>query len=670
EFCGCCYTWGAASVKLPLERFLISGAESNPKDRRQLENNDCTILKVVGEMSPLQREEALQLGADSVGLSTRWPLLRGPLEQGVSESPELVSELRTGRSREPHGRSQPLAGTSHHIRSLVNSCLDIDEAGCRVPAVGAAWGPGWGRPAALRHLVVREKRSAAVTGDLTMKPLEAKTRVTVLRLAARGLQGCTDIRATRKGKPRADTPTGSLLGFCLDGWHLGFYSNYSTELSVAATSKGRRGLGNMSPRTARTGPGVAKALSGSLGHTVLWVPWKLSCASIKLQRGAGRLRTPSCGILSEKRGQRPNGGAASRSGTARASPSLSSQQQQAGDARPRPLRAGLWWGTRPAVLRNPTPRHGVRERRARRLVQPRCVNLKRKADRRFAYFGGGRLGVRKAHPKAPAPAEMSKKRKALEGGGQSGLPEEEPTACFEGGSQEEELPDTLSTCRNRIANKQRSRGLSNQTRGEWRAVDQALASAQPTGPAVFGYVRPRDEMLGDPGLKMHMQPMVLEPYVQRLIFNIRRPFKKWKLWAEGGMARSSRENPQGGTGQRRVLKKEDQSLERIALWAIFITTENCTRASHELSKSKCIRGRAALSSWFHLPIGNGFGHFSLIMLYPWPGCRQVAASTDGILAQQTAADKAHEKGELEQPKEACKTLQPPLHEILFIWDPQ
>lgn len=114
--------------------------------------------------------------------------------------------------------------------------------------MGAAWGPGWGRPAALRHLVVREKRSAAVTGDLTVKPLEAKTRVTVLRLAARGLQGCTDIRATRKGKPRADTPTGSLLGFCLDGRHLGFYSNYSTELSVAATSKGRRGLGNTSPR--------------------------------------------------------------------------------------------------------------------------------------------------------------------------------------------------------------------------------------------------------------------------------------------------------------------------------------------------------------------------------------------------------------------------------------
>lgn len=45
--------------------------------------------------------------------------------------------------------------------------------------------------------------------------------------------------------------------------------------------------------------------------------------------------------------------------------------------------------------------------------------------------------MRKEHPKAPAPAEMSKKRKALEGGGQSGLPEEEPTACFEGGSQEE-----------------------------------------------------------------------------------------------------------------------------------------------------------------------------------------------------------------------------------------
>lgn len=124
-------------------------------------------------------------------------------------------------------------------------------------------------------------------------------------------------------------------------------------------------------QTARAGPGVAKALSDSLGHTVLWVPWKLSCASIKLQRGAGRLRTPSCGILSEKRGQRPNGGAASRSGPARASPSLSSQQQHAGDARPRPLRAGLWWGTRPAIFRNPTPRHGVRERRARRLVQPR-----------------------------------------------------------------------------------------------------------------------------------------------------------------------------------------------------------------------------------------------------------------------------------------------------------
>ena len=70
--------------------------------------------------SLLQREEALQLGADSVGLSTRWPLLPGPLEQGVSESPRLGSELRTGRSREPHGRSQPLAGASHPIRSLVN----------------------------------------------------------------------------------------------------------------------------------------------------------------------------------------------------------------------------------------------------------------------------------------------------------------------------------------------------------------------------------------------------------------------------------------------------------------------------------------------------------------------------------------------------------------------
>ncbi|KAB0405945.1 hypothetical protein E2I00_012952 [Balaenoptera physalus] len=34
------------------------------------------------------------------------------------------------------------------------------------------------------------------------------------------------------------------------------------------------------------------------------------------------------------------------------------------------------------------------------------------------------------------------------------------------------------------------------------------------------------------------------------------------------MARSSRENPQGGTDQRRVLKKEDQSLERTAWWAM------------------------------------------------------------------------------------------------------
>ena len=34
------------------------------------------------------------------------------------------------------------------------------------------------------------------------------------------------------------------------------------------------------------------------------------------------------------------------------------------------------------------------------------------------------------------------------------------------------------------------------------------------------------------------------------------------------MAWSSRENPQGGTGQRRVLKKEDQSLGRTALWAM------------------------------------------------------------------------------------------------------
>ena len=42
--------WGVASVKLPLERFLISEAQSNPEHIRQLESNDCTDLKVVGEM--------------------------------------------------------------------------------------------------------------------------------------------------------------------------------------------------------------------------------------------------------------------------------------------------------------------------------------------------------------------------------------------------------------------------------------------------------------------------------------------------------------------------------------------------------------------------------------------------------------------------------------------
>ena len=140
--------------------------------------------------------------------------------------------------------------------------------------MGAAWGPGWCRPAALRHLVVREKHSAAVTGDLTTKPLEAKTRVTVLRLAARGLQGCTDIRATRKGKPRADTPTGSLLGFCLDGRHLGFCHSYSRELSAAATSKGRRGPGNKSPRV-----GLYFCSWGSRGGWGLWVVSAMPSAS-------------------------------------------------------------------------------------------------------------------------------------------------------------------------------------------------------------------------------------------------------------------------------------------------------------------------------------------------------------------------------------------------------
>lgn len=43
----------------------------------------------------------------------------------------------------------------------------------------------------------------------------------------------------------------------------------------------------------------------------------------------------------------------------------------------------------------------------------------------------------KEHPRAPAPAEMSKKRKALEGGGEPQLPEEEPTAWFEGGREEQ-----------------------------------------------------------------------------------------------------------------------------------------------------------------------------------------------------------------------------------------
>lgn len=41
----------------------------------------------------------------------------------------------------------------------------------------------------------------------------------------------------------------------------------------------------------------------------------------------------------------------------------------------------------------------------------------------------------KEHPRAPAPAEMSKKRKALEGGGEPQLPEEEPTAWFGGGHE-------------------------------------------------------------------------------------------------------------------------------------------------------------------------------------------------------------------------------------------
>lgn len=43
----------------------------------------------------------------------------------------------------------------------------------------------------------------------------------------------------------------------------------------------------------------------------------------------------------------------------------------------------------------------------------------------------------KEHPRAPALAEMSKKRKALEGGGEPQLPEEEPTAWFEGGCEEQ-----------------------------------------------------------------------------------------------------------------------------------------------------------------------------------------------------------------------------------------
>ena len=55
----------------------------------------------------------------------------------------------------------------------------------------------------------------------------------------------------------------------------------------------------------------------------------------------------------------------------------------------------------------------------------------------LSEVGGARLGVGKEHPRAPAPAEMSKKRKALEGGGEPQLPEEEPTAWFEGGREEQ-----------------------------------------------------------------------------------------------------------------------------------------------------------------------------------------------------------------------------------------
>jgi len=55
--------------------------------------------------------------------------------------------------------------------------------------------------------------------------------------------------------------------------------------------------------------------------------------------------------------------------------------------------------------------------------------------------------------------------------------------------------------------------------------------------------------------------------------------------------------------------------------------ENRTRASREFSKSKCLRGSTVVSSWFPFPGWNGVGWFSLITLYPWPSCWQVAAGT-------------------------------------------
>ncbi|MXQ92571.1 hypothetical protein E5288_WYG005738 [Bos mutus] len=85
------------------------------------------------------------------------------------------------------------------------------------------------------------------------------------------------------------------------------------------------------------------------------------------------------------------------------------------------------------------------ERRSRQVHAPtaRCAVQscgRKEANPTFTVLsevGGARLGVGKEHPRAPAPAEMSKKRKALEGGGEPQLPEEEPTAWFEGGREEQ-----------------------------------------------------------------------------------------------------------------------------------------------------------------------------------------------------------------------------------------